>query len=365
MPTINFSIYYSIDVEANKAEHQDSATLNQNISKYIKDHLVELYDEENIREYVIEKSQTTQVLNSINGILSTADITEKKELADVIANRLLKKEVDAQKKIEHLKKELQKGGLILTSFTKPTGEEYFVIAKVHFIDVLMEKDFTQEKATPEKEHMLKTIIIPIENDAITFLTTENKALITDSTKSKGALAASFWWKEFLEVSTVTTDEDNTVRAFSAIEKYLKTKFYDKHKMDYNSCRNSLIAYMKSTQDFTFDSAINGVMGDFTTLDYIEQLHVDSRAKAIEDIKLEMKSLNKTKKGVVKFDGTFSIDKTVVKAKMRKTIKLNPSISLTLEDAVENLRDTIVPDTDEKGEHIKIYSKQGYEEFSKN
>ena len=50
--------------------------------------------------------------------------------------------------------------------------------------------------------------------------------------------------------------------------------------------------------------------------------------------------------------------------MKKTIKLDSSMSLTLEDEIKNLRKKIIPDTDSKGKHLKIYSEKGYDEFKK-
>ncbi|NQY19797.1 MAG: hypothetical protein HRT40_00580 [Campylobacteraceae bacterium] len=364
MFNIDFSTYYSIDTESNKIERQTTIELEKNVELYIKEHLSELYNEDDIREYKIEKNQSTEVINCLNNILKYTEADEKIKQATMIANRLLKKEIAAQKKIAHLNSELQKGGLIITHFTSNNSKKYFVITKVHFIDVLMESSFKKEKATPEKEHMLKTIIIPILNDSVTNKSNDRKALITDSTKSKGSLAASFWWNEFLEVVAITTDDENTNRAFSKFDSFLKNKFYEKNKMDYYSCRNSLIAYMKSSPSFTFDSAITGIMGDFTTLDYIQAIKQDDRQSEIDNIINSMKSLNKTKTGNILFDGNFAIDKKVIKSKMKKTIKLDSSMSLTLEDEIKNLRKKIIPDTDSKGKHLKIYSEKGYDEFKK-
>ena len=50
--------------------------------------------------------------------------------------------------------------------------------------------------------------------------------------------------------------------------------------------------------------------------------------------------------------------------MRKVIKLDSSISLSIDDEVENLRNKIISDIDAKGKHIKIYSEDGYNEFNK-
>lgn len=362
MLSIDFSAYYSVDIESNLVVKQSSGQLDANIKNYITEHLVNIHQEEDIRKYSIKQNQSTQVLTCMNEILQTDADESKFEYAQQIADRLLEKEVEAQAKINHLNNELQKGGLIITHFTNES-EKFFVVAKVHFIDVRMESNFEKGKATPEKEHMLKTVVIPIDNNSVTYATQENYALVTDSTKSKGSLAATFWWKEFLELIVIITDEDNTNKAFNKIDGYLRKKFFDQdYKMDYFSSRNSLISYMKSSPSFTFNTAIDSIMGDFSTLDYISALPNKDKEAEKAKITEEIKKLNRNKNDEIIFDGNFAIDKKAIKAKMKKVIKLDTSISLTLDDEIQNLRDKIVAGTDEKGNHIKIYSEQGYNEF---
>lgn len=362
MLSIDFSAYYSVDIESNLVVKQSSGQLDANIKNYITEHLVNIHQEEDIRKYSIKQNQSTQVLTCMNEILQTDAEESKFEYAQQIADRLLEKEVEAQAKINHLNNELQKGGLIVTHFTNE-NKKFFVIAKVHFIDVRMESNFEKGKATPEKEHMLKTVIIPVDNDSVTYTTQANYALVTDSTKSKGSLAATFWWKEFLELIVIITDEDNTNKAFNRIDGYLRKKFFDQdYKMDYFSSRNSLISYMKSSPSFTFNTAIDSILGDFSTLDYMSALPNEGKEAEKAKIIEEIKKLNKNKNDEIIFDGNFAIDKKAIKAKMKKVIKLDTSISLTLDDEIQNLRDKIVAGTDEKGNHIKIYSEQGYNEF---
>lgn len=158
MLSIDFSAYYSIDIESNSIVRQSSAQLDVNIKNYIMEHLVNIHQEEDIRKYSIKQNQATQVLSCMNQILQASSEEDKIEYTQQIADRLLVKEVEAQEKINHLNNELQKGGLIITHFTNES-EKFFVVAKVHFIDVRMESNFEKGKATPEKEHMLKTVII--------------------------------------------------------------------------------------------------------------------------------------------------------------------------------------------------------------
>lgn len=364
MLNIQFSTYFSIDTENKLIDCPSSKDLKNNIRSYIEEHLVNINSEDDIREYIIKKGQSTEVITCASNILSEKDEDKKLEYCKKIAERLVEKEFDAQQKVKHLDVEVQKGGLIITYFTTKDGNNFFVITKVHFIDVLMESSFKKEKATPEKEHMLKTVVIPIVDNKISNETKENKAFITDSTKSKMSLAATFWWKEFLEVDARNTDKENTDRAFNKIDAYLKDKFYKDYKMDYYSCRNSLIAYMKSSPSFTFDSAINTIVGDGSTLDYFDKFQTDiEKSDEIKRINDEIKKLNKIKDNII-FDGNFAIDKKTIKSRMRKVIKLDSSISLSIDDEVENLRNKIISDIDAKGKHIKIYSEDGYNEFNK-
>lgn len=362
MLNIHFSTYFSIDTETRSIDRPSSTDLESNVKSYIEEHLANINSEDDIREYIIKTGQSTEVITCINNILKEQDEDKKLNYCKKIAERLVEKEYAAQQKIKQLDVEVQKGGLIITYFTTENGDNLFVITKVHFIDVLMEASFKKEKATPEKEHMLKTVVIPIVSNKVSNETTENKALITDSTRSKMSLAATFWWKEFLEVDAKNTDKENTDRAFNKIDAYLKDKFYKNYKMDYYSCRGSLISYMKSSPSFTFNSAIATIIGDGSTMDYFDKFQTDiEKFDEVKRINNEIKKLNQLKDRVI-FDGSFAIDKKTIKARMRKVIKLDASISLNIDGEVENLRKKIVSAIDAEGKHIKIYSEDGYNEF---
>ncbi|WP_419774393.1 hypothetical protein [Halarcobacter sp.] len=364
MLNIHFSTYFSIDTENKLIDRPSSKDLKNNIKRYIEEHLVNINSDDDFREYIIKKGQSTEIITCANNLLSEEDDSIKLDYCEKIAKRLVNKEYEAQQKVKHLDVEVQKGGLIITYFTTKDAKSFFVITKVHFIDVLMETNFKKEKATPEKEHMLKTVIVPIIDNKISNQTIENKAFITDSTKSKMSLAATFWWKEFLELDAKNTDKENTDRAFNKIDAYLKDKFYKDNKLDYYSCRNSLISYMKSSPSFTFNSAIDTIVGDGSTLDYFDKFKTDTeKSDEIKKINDEIKKLNKIKDNII-FDGSFAIDKKTIKSRMKKIIKLDNAISLSIDDEVENLRNKIVSDIDAKGKHIKIYSEDGYNEFNR-
>lgn len=359
MLEIHFSAYYSIDIKSKQIEHQTSKILQENIRNYIEEHLIKIHDQEDIRQYSIKPNQTTEVINCINQILKSQNQDEAKK----IAQRLLDKEIATQNKIKHLNNELQKGGLIITHYTNGS-KSFFVIAKVHFIDVRMESDFKKDKATPEKEHMLKTVIIPIIDNSATLEQKTNTVLVTDSTKSKGALAATFWWDQFLELDTIITDEDNTKIAFNKIDNYCKRTFYDKgHNMDYFASRNSLISYMKNSTTFNLSEIADNILGDLSTFDCATGLSDEERKFKKDEIAKDIQSLNQKNDALI-FDSTFSVVNDIIKHKMKQNIKLHDAINLTLSDEIENLRDKIIADSDEKGNHIKIYSEQGYNVFKK-
>lgn len=353
--TVHYSSYFSIDLENDIVTLHDSTSFQNNVSEYINTHLINIYGHENSRKYVTDDSAIT-IPSYIKNIIDSTENDEKNRFSESIAKRLLRSEKDAQDRIGHLNQEVQKGGLILTYFTEGT-KSYFALAKVHFIDGRTENEFEKVKVTPDKEHMLKTAIVEIINTDV-----DSIFELIDSTKNKGEKAAKYWWSDFLELTALTSNQENSKNAVARIDKFLKDKFHEEYREDYWHCRNNMVSYLNSNETFVMQDMVDSVFGDFS-LDIFEGKNQSEKNSLKSDLQSGLSNVNTTNTGKVLFDGSFTIDKKVIKLRIKKKVLLHPSISLNIDGEVPNIDSLIKTDMEGSRKVLKIYSNEGYDAFS--
>ncbi len=117
---------------------------------------------------------------------------------DVIAQRLLQKEIEAQKKIERINTTVQKGSLIQALLFDDSVETYFyLLAKVEHTVWIDDIDFSFKTGFPrDKKTMWKSCLFDLSDlNADHF-----QAKIYSDTK------AQYWSGEFLELEEMNSDE---------------------------------------------------------------------------------------------------------------------------------------------------------------
>ncbi|MCB5267738.1 MAG: nucleoid-associated protein [Candidatus Cloacimonetes bacterium] len=350
-----FSHYFSIDIDTDEVVHNDDEEFLRNVEKFVEDKMSDLYFSDSNREYTI-KERSTQVLSNIKYMIDTDDEDERIEQCEVIAKRLLNKEKDVQSRITHLDQDVQKGGLIITNFKK-NATEYYAIVKIHYIDFYEENTFKEQRGLPKKHVILKTAICKINSKNI-----DNYFFLSDSTKPKGHNAAKFWWDDFLELTPTINDTDNTKIVFTKVDGLLKNEFKN-DKDSYWYFRNNLVSYLRSEDQFIFNSMIERTLG---TLD-IESLNNKNeteKATYKSEFESRIKALQ-VKDGKRVFDTEFTIDKKEVTARIKRRINLMNNVDLEIKGEIDDFKRKILADQDADGKYIKIYSDTGYSTFKSN
>jgi hypothetical protein len=163
----------------------------------------------------------------------------------------------------------------------------------------------------------------------------------------------YWWKEFLELTKVYSDEDNTENAFEAIDKGVFTKIKKKHPQDYLHLRNSTVHYFRANENFDMQEYLDTVIGNYTPFD---------SSLDVSEIKTQIRQL--PSKPRTPFDEQFTIVKAKIRAKFLNTIPLTSQIDLHLKEDIPNLETIITAEKDADGtRYVKIKSEQGYQYFS--
>lgn len=259
--------------------------------------------------------------------------------AQTIANRLLKKETEAQESLEKkLDVQIQKGSLFQIVFQKD-GVEMILITKVDLNSFLDQTDFKKHAGLPFEKRILKTCLIEFSSDKKNI----EKVSVCDANNAK------YWWSNFLELEPVTSDENNTKSAFIAIDLTLAKRLKRTHPADYTYLRNNLICYFRTQNRFVFDEFQKAVFGSYKP---------DDKNLKMNDLVQAINKLPKEKK----FDNSFNIIESEIKARFRRVISLTDKIKLELSEDVDNLSNTIEAKEIGGAKGVFIKSPEGYEAF---
>lgn len=297
-----------------------------------------------LREYRFP-SAAIQVKISLEKILAAQNEpdTQKSEATE-IANRLHRKEQDTQEKVRHLTS-LQEGSLLLCMFKVSGSDEIKVIlAKIDHSDFLSLEHLKFRQGLPRQKQALKSAVGTFTNGKIETL------FLADSNNR----ISEYWWKLFLELEEIRSDEQNTTKAFRALDSALSSGVKKQSKADYLRIWNNLVAYFKQP---------NGTFSPQTLIAAV----VDSHESISPDLDLpklkDQLTTAITKSGI---DTTFGLDVSKIKgrARFKKVISLTDDVELHLKASYDH-SSVIVPyeEAGEKG--IKIKTIEGYEYFKKS
>ncbi len=350
-----YTVYYTVDVDQKKQERNDDGNFVANMLSFVEKEVSNLYTSDSNREY-LKSDDTTQVTSLLNSIIVENDVNKRNNLSEKIAKRLLKEEIAVQSRITQLKRDVQRGGLIISYFENDS-EKFISIVKVQYIDFYEESTFKENRGLPKKDVILKTSITKVTTNS-----TDNKFYVSDSTKNKGEGSAKFWWDDFLELDEVLTNKDNTKESFEQIEDILKKEFYKNHREDYWTLKNNLIAYYRLTEQFSFNSMVESTLGNFDL-----KINESKTAKEVEELKKSLKTkFKKTqldKNGNRRYDTEFIIDKKEVTAKVKTKITLMQNVDLNILGEVEDFHGKIIAKKDAQDKkYLQIYTDDGYDKF---
>ena len=331
-----FNALFKIDISSDEVSLQQFQD-NDNLNSYILELLTNVASETGDREFEFaEESLTMRTL--LENIIAD---NERDSACETIAKRLLAKEIDAQKIIERLKKEIHKGMLII-SFVKMTEtEKKIIISKADYNEFIEEVSGNKKSGLPIKKKIFKAFIANVS------LQNGTEIITNLFTYDSNAVIASYWWKEFLELKTIRNDDENTKIAFSAIEKAVLIPIKEKYKQDYLLLWNATIAYFRGEGEFDLIHYRDVVIGDYIPFD---------KDLKIKDIKKRITELP-TKAG---FDIKFKKNPSLITNRFKNVLSLTTEINLVLMHDIANPKKTFKKHEDADGKYLMIRSDKGYE-----
>jgi hypothetical protein len=341
-----FDSIHSMDLEGVKLEKR-SATEGA-IEEYIIDLIKKSRINKNKRAFKFA-SETVELHTLVMEIVNTGfDQKILIDNTDRIAKRWFDKEKDTQEKYSQIMS-LPKGSLI-QSYFQTRDSFLFLIAKIEHEDYIDEIEYNKQVGLPFDKRILKTCIIELkevetvyeeDEDGVPKFDVDN-IYVTDS----NAKIATYWYKDFLELEELNTNEMNTRTAFKAIDWEIK-KVKKSSPPDYTLLRNNLIGYFKTKEDFTIDNVIEYVFGDYPA---------ESQELDLEKVKRDIRALPKKKN----FDTQFSIIKKEVKA--RRNYDVNDKIEIRLKDHIDRMRDVVYSE-EKRGDKFIVIKTENEEVYN--
>ena len=314
-------------------------TVPDSFNDYVNDLIEYISHNLTIRKYHTTSNQT-EVINCIRTI--SANVKNAKvvtEQTNIIAQRLVSKEADAQEKMKAMKVRVQKGSLIQALFIEEdTNSTKYLLAKVEHTDFIDDEDFLFKSGfSKDKRTIWKTCLFDISNlDAVEF-----------SAKVYSPTNAQYWHNAFLELVEYNDDKTNTLRAFSAIDSSLSQSIRKTSPRDYLLIRNDFIGYFRMHEIIEYPEMINTVLSGRDLSD-LSQEGLTALAKRLNDLP-EQKQ----------FDRQFNTIPNAITARMRKKVyQVNNGIELTIADSIDNLKNLISAERDENGnDYLKIITNK--------
>jgi len=298
MEIIKRSIHI-IDYEANQVLSRETPA---SFDEYVSELILHINNNDSVRQYKTRSKQT----EIISSILSFSPELEAENFDDddnfnfsmnIIAERLLREEREAQERISRTKTSIKKGSLLQVLF-RNEDEYSYLLAKVNHDEFFDDNDFISKTGFPkDKKNIWKSCLIALSDlDANEFY-----AKVYSDTQAK------FWNDGFLELDEVVKDEENTERAFKAIDTTLNRNFSGKSKssVDKTIIRNAFVSYFKSNDHIDYNSMITTILGNYQPTD-VEQ-------SKIEELKDKISELPEKRN----FDRQFTSISRVINARIRQ------------------------------------------------
>lgn len=346
-----FKAVHKIDYDA---ENFREVEIQPNFDNFVTELLVNINDNVVNKAYV-PSSQSTQVVNDIRSIFSLIEIAEieseelaarVKTYADDIAQRLFDKEKLKQEQICSMGQNVKKGSLIQAAIKN--GDTYsYLLAKVEHSSFVDDSDFSFKSGfSSEQKKIWKTCILNCTIEDENVLVDEAKVYISNSGK--------YWADDFLELRELSTDAQNTKRAFGAINSLLTKEVKKCAPGDYTVIRNTFVGYMKREQQLDYNEMISTILDNYDA-DTLSQ-------ESITELKNKLIELPEKRK----FDRLFTVVPKEIRAKVKQLYKVNEGIEIKVNDFVQDIKQKISAEEDVStgAKYIKIMTNNEdvYQQF---
>lgn len=333
---LKLSSIHTIDRENNMV--LKNKPKNDEFYNYFTQVLEKISKNKDLKNY-LPKSNSTEVVSLIRKIIKLSENNDEAEKSfEAISQRLLEKEVEAQKRIDKMHREVQVGTLMQALFYDECNNFFlFLIAKVQHIDFVNNNDLTFQSGFPKDLKVFKSCIFYFDD--------QNQEV--NAVQLHLNNVAKYWSDDFLELRELTSDEKNTETAFKAVDGFLNRRVKIKYPEDRASLRNYFITYFRQNSVMKFNEMIDSLFESYQPIS-------DDFPK--EKIKAGLLELP-TKRS---FDSNFTIVSDIIKARITTTYDVYSGITLKVSDNREVI--TVIEESGKNFLKIPVSDETTYNEF---
>lgn len=319
--------------------YDEQKIYSKDIPEFFNDYITKLIHHINtntsIRSYTT-RSQSTKVISNAKKILKKRkelNLNIKNEFKDN-AEKLLGIEIRVQEQIAHLRTSVQKGSLVQSLlFDSQMNQYIFLLAKVEHSDFVDDLDFSSKTGFPkEKKNIWKSCLLYFD---------DSEELNISNAKIYSNTVAKYWSNDFLELDEMTTDENNTSNAFTAIDQTLASDIKNLAPKDYTVIRNNFIGYFKRNEHLDYISMIEEILGEYHPMDLPND--------ELQKLKEKLTTLPEKKH----FDTQFNSIHSKIITKIKKIYKVNNGIEIKITDVIEDIKNTIKSVEEDGTRYLKI------------
>jgi len=330
-------ILFQINVEDKIILKRDE-NINRNFKEYASELTDFIINNKATRKYK-EQSLSTDVISLITQI--TIEITKPQsdkskieKYFSTIAQKLLDKEIEAQKRIDRMDGQIKKGNLFL-SILREKNNFLFIISKTNNTDFIDDSDLKEKQGFPSKKYnSWKTTIFTYS------LEKNNNILIKEIQVRLDNFNTKYWCNEFLEIIPMLSDEDNTSKAFTEIDKLLKNKIKKIAPLDYSCLRNSFMGKLRKKDTLIdYPNMVTEVVDNYQPIVLAQE--------KLESLKKNLYELPESKE----FDSQFYSKPEKLDPKIKTQYPLSAGITLAVDD--NSGYDKIIPEEIDGKRYIRI------------
>lgn len=302
---------------------------NEDVKGYIKS-LTEEALENKHKKFFKTTSNTSEVVATVKRIFTNKSLDDSDR--NIIADRLVDKEIATQEKIDKLNIKIKKGSLIQSLFKKENNEYYFLIAKIESNRFLDTNDLIAKEGLLFENKAFKTCVFKINN---------NNEIEEISLSDNNNKIADYWSDLFLELKELTNDETNTKNAFKIVLNKIKNDLEVKHPQDYILIQNNAKSFFQTNSVFRQDEFMNNMFNNYEPQD--SNLDINALRGSL------IRAYNR-----VITDTEFNIIPKSIQPSIMKTNKqVNSFIELTLNGTQDQIQNNVFSVEENGVKYIKV------------
>ena len=335
-----YSKFYKVDNAAQEAT-EAIFEVPVNINAYVQELIEDCTKKAGDREYKFDTTRTTtqpRVMNIVNGV-------DRDATSLALADRLTKVEHKSNEQHKQLKGEIPTGILLVAYVDMELdGRNEFkvILAKADYTEFIEEVTGQKKTGLPTKKKLFKSFIANVTWEG------GNARLYQLKTYDPKKDTANYWWDDFLELTEVRTNSENTQNAMKLLKKEILSPIKEQHKEAYLPLYNATVRYMRTRGNFDLDYFRDTVFGGQVIND------------ATFDMEKWKNKITKLTRGEKRFDSVFTKQPEVVKERSYATeLELTPLIDLRIKTNFSTQDTVIRARRDEGDDGIFIKSDSGY------